>query len=628
MPYEQRLMTSPAQLFNQAFSLHQSGRLADAARLYLAILDRQPTNAKASHMLGVIALQQGDTATAIRRISIAVAVEDRNPDAHFNLGEALRMAGRLPEAAVNLRRAVSLRPKFGDAHHSLAMALDASGRTADALPHYRQAVDLDPKNATAFNNLGVASQRLGYPDQALAAFQRAVALLPDYADAHINLASTLKLVGRVDEALAGLQNAALRWPNKPNVHYNFGVALEALDRLDEAAVSYLRAIDLAPGHANAINNLGLVREHQGRLKEALTIYDRAIALAPTMAPAHYNRANDLRKLGRYGEAVDAFSRAIELAPNYREAYFNRALARLTLGDFQRGWVDYFHRDPSRTPDRFPKERLPADLHGQTVLLRREQGIGDEVFFLRFAPLLAARGARVIAQCDPRLIDMVRRMPGIADAVPASDPAPPFDQMLWLADLPFLLGIDTPADLPAPTSIAVLPARRARMKERLTALGGPPYVGVTWRAGTIEHGRFDKSVPAAELAAAVKSVPATIVMLQRNPEPGERAAFDSGLGRSAGDLTGVNDDVEDMLALVCLIDDYVTVSNANVHFRAAVGRPCRLLLPTPPEFRWMADGPQSPWFPGFPLYRQGADGDWSAALSAVAGDLRRAFAGHP
>ena len=167
------------------------------------------------------------------------------------------------------------------------------------------------------------------------------------------------------------------------------------------------------------------------------------------------------------------------------------------------------------------------------------------------------------------------------------------------------------------------------------IGNKPFLrgegpGLSWEEGVpmnfVEIGKWswspsDKEAPLAGIARAMRATTGTLVALQRNPNPGEIDAFADAAGRQIHDLTDLNETLEDMLALVGLLDDYICVSNSNVHLRAATGRPCRVLVPSPPEFRWMAAGDESPWFPGTRVYRQHADGDWDQALAALANDMK-------
>lgn len=167
-----------------------------------------------------------------------------------------------------------------------------------------------------------------------------------------------------------------------------------------------------------------------------------------------------------------------------------------------------------------------------------------------------------------------------------------------------------------------------MTDRLAALGPPPYLGLTWRAGIAPEQQrgmdwvLHKTVPLESLGHALRNAEGTLIALQRNPEGGEVERLAMLSGRPVHDLTALNEDLEGMLALLAIVDDYIGVSSTNMHLRAGVGRSARVLVPGPPEWRWMVRGEESPWFPGFRTYRQAPDGDWSDALARLAGDLRR------
>jgi hypothetical protein len=186
--------------------------------------------------------------------------------------------------------------------------------------------------------------------------------------------------------------------------------------------------------------------------------------------------------------------------------------------------------------------------------------------------------------------------------------------------------------PPPWPLRVDPARLPAARAALAAAGPAPYVGVTWRAGSVKNaplareglGLLSKEIPPRELGARLRGLAATPVVLQRNPDPEELAQFAAGLGRTAADVSGFNDDLEDMLALLALLDDYVGVSNTNMHLAAGIGKTARVLVPFPPEWRWTAWGDSSPWFPGFRIYRQRRDRDWGQALNALERDLAARF----
>ncbi len=196
----------------------------------------------------------------------------------------------------------------------------------------------------------------------------------------------------------------------------------------------------------------------------------------------------------------------------------------------------------------------------------------------------------------------------------------------VADLPFLVGMKSAADIAPPYPLPVEPKRKNSMAARLDRFGPAPYIGLTWRAGTGRPGETFREVPRGRLAKVLDPVKGTVVALQRNPEAGEIDALSQALGRQVHDFTALNDELEDMLAALSLIDGYVGVANTNVHLRAGAGRTSRVLIPHPPAYRWMARGDESPWFPGCSVYRQRVDGDWGPAFQALIKDLGRAFGG--
>ncbi len=566
--------------------LLQAGRLADAAEACDQVLQSRPTFAPALCLAGMIALQRGDYPRALQRTALAISLDPRNPQFNFSHGEALTANRRFSNAAVA----------------------------------YRRALQLDPRNAAAESGLGFALQMAGDARGALDAFRRAAALDPNAAEIQINLGAALQHAGLLEEALSHLARANTLAPGHPEAQYNIGVVLQAKGDLAGAETAYRSALAQAPGHARALNNLGVVLERGGRSDAALPLLDRVVAAAPDFPEARFNRGNVLKELGRFDEAILSYDRALALNSTLRDARKNRALARLTLGDFVRGWRDHLARDLPRPHAVDLDSRLLAGLAGKTVLLRREQGVGDELFFLAFAPLLVARGIRMIAEVDPRLVDMMERTGVFAKVVALPRDAGPVAGEFYIGDLPLLLGHGAVEDCPPPLAIPPIPERVAAMRARLAALGRGPFLAVTWRAGIIVEGRYTKTIKMDAVAAALARARGRLVAVQRKPEAGEVDAFAAAAGRPVADFTNVNDDLEDMLALISLVDEYVALSNTNVHLKTATGTGSRVLVPHPPEWRLLAEGDTSPWYPGSRLYRQTHEGDWSHALGRLKADL--------
>jgi hypothetical protein len=273
--------------------------------------------------------------------------------------------------------------------------------------------------------------------------------------------------------------------------------------------------------------------------------------------------------------------------------------------------------------------LPLDLGGATVYVRREQGLGDELFYLRFVPQLRARGARVAYRCGAKLLPLLARCDWLDTVLGDEAIGPQSDYALCVGDLPWALRAGTAADpTPPPVRLQPDPQRLHALHARLAAAGPGPYLGITWRAGTpaerqqgIKGKVLFKEIDLRAFGAALAQLPGTLVALQRGLRTGELEALSAACGRPVHDFGAWNEDLDDALALLAALDDYAGVSNTNMHLVAALGRTAKVLLPFPPEWRWSVRGDGSPFFPGFALYAQAMDGSWTAALERLRRDLQ-------
>jgi Flp pilus assembly protein TadD len=494
-------------------------------------------------------------------------------------------AGDDARAEPLLQRIVALNARDAEAWHLLAVIAVRGGRSGDAVGLAKRALELDRRNADYLNTLGVAYSEAQQPDQALACFKRALKERPDFADGH----------------------------------YNLGKAYGKLGRAAEAEQAYLRARRLAPAKGEVAANLATLYMRQGRLEDALALMADARARLPDNEALVINVATALLASSGPEAALRELTAFLETYPS--AAAVHAELGRLLLADgrFADGWWEYAWRH-GRAPSSIP------DCRGKRVLLLPDQGLGDHLFFLRFVPALRERAAHVAFNCPGKLFELLKVNPPV-DELRREGRSDEFDFSLPIGDLPRLLDA---RDTPAPVAISVPPERVGQWRERLAPLGPAPYLGVTWRAGARKENRSEfaaqgedplrKEIEIAPLAAALRAWRGTIVILQRLPVAAELAAFEKALGRACPDLSAVNENLADMAALLSLIDEYVGVSNTNVHLRAGVGRPARVLIPFPPEFRWMNEGSETRWFPGFRLYRQAPSGDWQRSLNALGGDI--------
>ncbi len=650
---------NPGRLLQRAADDFQRGRHQAALEATRRLLRRQPRNGDALHLHGLVLDRLGRHDEALESLRRAARLAPGNGPLWRNLGITLLERGQPQEALAALTRAIELMPtdaeswyQRGNAH----LALDETDAARDA---YEQALRRRPDHPPTLNNLAVGLfPEREHHEEAERLLRRAVALAPDYAEAWSNLGELLVTRQRLDEARAALERAVRLAPDNPIPHYWLGTAclnagdLEAADaalaralelapedpaihtalgilryrqeRRDEAEALLQASLELEPNQHAAWNTLGALRHDAGDLDGAEPYYRRALELEPRDHDAHNNLGLLLHHRARFEDADIHFQSAIRIHPGFEKARNNLALMRLATGDYTTGFREYVHR-PSREENGAPPppEALPEDLGGRRLLLIKDQGIGDELFFLRFLPRLLARGARVTYLACARLAPLLRRHLPAIDVITERDPRPPADLAFSIGDLPHLLGVDA-NDLPPPLPLEARADYRDEIARLLARLGPPPYLGLTWRAGsprpTHRTGVLHKAAPPEALMDAVRPWPGTFVALQRLPKDGELARLERHLGHPLLDLTSLNDDLEAILAALELMDDYVAVSNTNVHLRAGLGKPSRILVPSPPEWRWGAKEGPSPWFPDHPTYRQRADGDWSDALHRLRRDL--------
>ena len=431
--------------------------------------------------------------------------------------------------------------------------------------------------------------------------------------------------------LAALKRALRQRPAYAEAHYNRGKVLEKIGDARGACEAFRRAAAIDPRHPHAGYLHARALLLLGEPEAALLALEGALADNPRDDWCSLLKGQVLWVRDGVGAAL-AWCR--EVAPRLpASGMMQRYLATMLLaaGELEEGWRAYLRRDlAGPAPRAEVPAALPGRLDGTTLLLRAEQGLGDVLFFLRFALLLADRGARLQARVPAKLVPLLARTGRFAAVHDERAPAAalgPFTASLDMGDLPVVAGHFQAAP---PTPLAPLEARGHAWRERLAAAGPGPYLGVTWRAGTDfrrgpEFGRniqlLSKEIDLPMFGQALAGIGATLVVLQRAPAAGEVATLAKLARCSVFDASAANDDLEEALALLDALDDCVGVSNTNMHLCAGLGRTARVLVPFPPDWRWMAEGNESLWFPGFRLYRQTPGRDWSKALARLAADLR-------
>ena len=649
-------MMPPAALWGQVQMAMQQGRLDAAEAGANQILRAAPRHPGALHVLGVICLQRRQMPEALRWLKKASQADQRNAMIWATLGYAWFEAAAFRDAVEAFRKTASLDPRAHPALHGLGQSLQALGRHQEAAVALGRAIAVEPHNPDYLNDRGVALMESGAAREALRDFDAALALAPGFFGAFLNKGLALKQCGDAHAALLALDQAIALNPSHAPAHNNRAAILLDLKEASQALAAADRAIALASDFAEAWNNKGLALLGLEDTRSALESFERAARLDPTNAAAHYNAAgvywqrgdyaaaakahrlclgaapqhlmalNDLglaeAALGNHATALDCYDRALRLAPDFIEAQFNKSLTCLLLGNLKEGWRLWEARKRKTIPVGFKDFGLPLwtgaqEVSGRRILLHWEQGFGDTIQFIRYASLVKAKGADVALMVQPELAPLLRRvMPDmqVVEAVPAEATL-----QCPLMSLPRAFATELETIPPAPVWQAD-DARRAMWRGRLGA-SDRPRIGFAWR-GSAGHGNDrNRSLPLRAFLSVIDESRAWFGIQKGMPATDHEAL-------SAAPQLRIFDaeitDFEDTAALIAELDLIITVDTSLAHLAGSMGRNCWVMLPFNPDWRWLLDREDSPWYPSIRLFRQKKLGDWASVMAQLRAALQRRF----
>jgi len=499
------------------------------------------------------------------------------------------------------------------------------GRYEEAVNLIRKAIAANPRVPEFHNSIGVVFKALGKLEEAIGAYGQAVFLKPDYAEAYSMMAVCLQKQGKYAEAIESCKKAVRFKPDFAEAYNHLATILDDQGRYAEAIENYTRALQLRPDYAEAYNNLGISLRAQGKLAEAIANCNRAIQLKPHSAEPYYNLADAQRDLGRCEQAVVSYDRAIQLKPNCAQAHWNRALALLLSGNLVQGWKAFqWRRNPDLKivtyPHRYDVPRWDgSSFRGKTLLVHYEQGLGDTLQFVRYLPMVKDRAGRVILEVRRLLIGLLRGFPGIDELVQASDKKPDiqFDFHISLMDLPQIFGTTLET---IPCSVPYLHAAPEKIEHWRDQLAKTGFkVGIVWAGSPAHRKDHIRSCPLEYFAPLARIPGVRLYGLQKGREAKQ-------VEHLAGKVAVVNladqfEDFTDTAAAIANLDLIISADTAVLHLAGAMGRPVWALLPFTPDWRWMLNRQDSPWYPTMRLFRQKILGDWRTIFHTVAEQLQ-------
>jgi len=631
-------MPTIVETMENAVQRHKDGHLWQAEQLYQLVLQHNPNNPVALHSLGVIAHQKGNHDAAVELIGKAIANNPQIPQFHNTLGLVFEILGKYEEAVATYQQAVSVKPDYAEAYHNMAVALQSQAQYSAAVEKCKQAVSLKPDYAEAYNTIGFCLEKQEQYTEAIKYYKKAVQFKPDFVEAYNHLGVVLNAQNRSAEAIGNYKQAIQLDPDYAEVYNNLGIAQKDQEQFAEAIANFEQAIRLEPDFAEAYYNLANSLRDEAQSAGAIENYRQAVHFKPDFAEAYNHLGGVLNAKSEYVEviendkAIENYRRALQIKPNFAEAHWNLSLALLRSGKFAEGWKEYEWRlNPTLKmtvyPHSYETPRWDGScFKGKRLIVHCEQGLGDTLHFIRYLPMVKARGGMVILEIRKPLYRLLKNFPGIDELAEASfdnKPAVNFDHHVSLMDLPKIFAT-TLATIPA--EVPYIHACPTKAEHWRNKLAGPDLkVGVVW-AGSPTHGndRY-RSCTLKHFAPLTEVDDVRLYGLQKGKaaEQVEELADEMAITNLGTEF----EDFTDTAAAIENLDLVISVDTSVLHLAGAMGKPAWALLPFSPDWRWMLNRQDSPWYPTMKLFRQKKWGQWEPVFQDVAKELRTMAAKH-
>ncbi|HWR00431.1 MAG TPA: tetratricopeptide repeat protein [Chlorobaculum sp.] len=610
--------------FNRGNALWELDKYEAALESYDRAIAIKPDFAEAYSNRGVLLQQMNAFLAALESFDNAIAIKPDYYEAYSNRGIVLKELKAFEAALASFDNAIAIRPDYCEAFFNRGLLLHELKQLDAALANFDQAVAIKPDYPEAYFNRGLLLHELKQLEAALANYDEAIAIKPDYHEAYSNRGLLLHELKRLDAALDSFDEAIAIKADDHELYSNRGNTLRDLKQLDAAVTSFDKAISLKPDFAEAYSNRGNALLDLRQLDAALASFDKAISLKPDFAEAYFNRGIALNALKQLDAALESYDKAISLKHDYAGAVCNKSLTLLLCGDFRQGWELYESRwqledvAPNVRNFKQPLWLGKEPLTGKTILLHSEQGFGDTIQFCRYVPLVAALGARVIVEVELPLAGLLKELDGVSGIVVKGRALPDFDYHCPWLSLPLAFNTELETIPSGRQYLKSDPAKLAYWENKLNNKT-EPRVGVAW-SGNDRHtpNYYIRSMP---LSMLIPYLPKgfTYVSLQKEVRDSDKSTLESN-----GKILQFGDelvDFTDTAALCDLMDIVISIDTSVAHLSAALGRPTWVLVPFSPDWRWLLDRDDSPWYPSIRLFRQQKPYDWSGPLVKLNSALR-------
>ena len=601
-------------------SLQQQGYLEEAKSIYQHILNFQPQNFDALQLAGSAALITNQYEQALSYLLRAVNIQPNQGLVHYNLGIAFQELNKFESAIVSYDKAISLSPKFASAYSNRGNALLSIKQFDMAIASYDKAITLDPNYFIAYMNRGNALRSKKKYQEAISSYEKAINLNPHYAEVYSNKANLLQELKQFDAAIANYDQAIQLNPNYFEAFSNRGNALRKAKFYEAAMASHNEAIRLNPLYAEAYSNRGNVYLHLKQLDKAFADFEQAISLKPQFTQAHINLGIAFERLEQFDAAIGCWDKAISIDSECADAYFNKSLLKILLGEYEEGWACYEWRwkaleDSSRKFEQ-PLWLGNESIEDKTILIHAEQGLGDSIQFCRYIAMIEALNPQEIILGVPEtLLPLLSTLKNKVTLIDRSESIPEFDLHCPMMSLPhaFKTSVTT---IPAETPYLYANEDKAKVWQDKLGNKTNPRVGIVWSGSTAHDNDHNRSLLLKQIAP-ILALPFEFHCLQKEIRSVDLETLmglqeHHGLRQHQASLV----DFSDTAALLENMDLVITVDTAVAHLAGAMGKKVFVLLAYAPDYRWMLNRHDSPWYPTATLFRQPKLDDWDDVVNQV------------
>lgn len=583
----QKKTAKPEQWFAQGVQFHGQGCLDDAALLYQQVVQHRPDHAQALNNWGLVCHDQERLDQAAALFKQALTVKPDFPEAMNNLASLRQQQGHLDEARTLFLQAIQIKPSYMEAHFNVGTLYQALGQWDFAQDSFSQALKLQPNNPQILFHLGFVLQHQGQFQKAGQTYQQVLKFQPHH--------------------LQALNNLGIVWDTLGDTH--------------QAVDCFKMALHYQPNFPEALNNCGNVLLKQGTPLLALAYYEQALSLNPEYVEALCNLGGGLHQVGRLEAALDMLQKAQFLCPDFPSAHYNESLIRLLLGDYPLGFKKFEWRWLSK--DIKPHGHEQPLWNGQplpeaTILVHCEQGFGDSIHFIRYVQQVKSLVGQVVVLCSAPLQRLLQTVPGIDRLVCQPDPIPHCDYQVPLLSLPYSLGttLETiPNAVPYLKPDPNIMARFASRLERIKTV----KIGIAWRGNPQQKNDGNRSMDPKNLVRLLDVPGCTFINLQKGGTDSDRNIFVE--HPHWIDWTAELSDFADTAALIAQLDLVISVDTSVIHLTGALGQPGWAMLAAVPDWRWLLDRTDCPWYPTLHLFRQSQSYDWEKVVDRVIAQLQ-------